>query len=57
MVMTARKSKILKKWSPLNRSPSAKALELAQFKPRLIVNKKKVKAREEARSVPDRDDW
>lgn len=55
--MTARKSKILKKWSPLNRSPSAKALELAQFKPRLIVNKKKVKAREEARSVPDRDDW
>lgn len=51
--MTARKSKIFRKREPSNRDPIARKLASAQFKPRLIPNKKKA----QAKIVPDQDDW
>ncbi len=47
-----KKSKIFRKREPLNRDPIARKLSSAQFKPRLIPNKKK-----EAKSVPDEEEW
>ncbi len=52
-----RKSKIFGKREPLNSNPVAKKLASAQFKPRLIKDKKKEAAREEARNVPVEADW
>ena len=48
-----RKSKIFRKREPLNRNPVAEKLASAQFKPRLIPNKKRAKAR----NVPDEAEW
>lgn len=52
-----RKSNFFGKREPLNRNPIATKLASRQFKPRLIKDKKKEAAREEARIVPDESDW
>lgn len=50
-----RKSKFFRKREPQNRNPVAIKLASAQFKPRLIKDKKK--EADKARIVPDQDDW
>ncbi len=52
-----RKSKIFRKRDHSNRNPVAEKLASGQFKPRLIKDKKKEGAREEARNVPYDPDW
>lgn len=51
------KPKKFGKREPLNRSPSAKALELAQFKPKVVKNKKRDAERARAKSMPDEEQW
>jgi hypothetical protein len=41
----------------LKRSPTAKALELSQFKPKVVKNKKREAERARAKSMPDEAEW
>lgn len=52
-----KKSKIFENREASNSNPMARKLSSRQFKPRLIKDKRKEQDREEARSVPDEEDW
>lgn len=51
------KPKKFGKRGALNRNLAAEALRLAQFKPKVVKNKKREEAKARAKLVPDEEQW